>query len=391
MSFIHGHTYRLFSVAYPTLALNVYGTNAASTGRNVCLYDKDEDPNDIMQKWYVTRFSENDDYGFVMRSKVDNRFVLDRSDGSVSSSYNNNAHLCKETYTTALDYRVEPINVQGNIYRICLPGRNLYLTAANGNGVNPTSSIATEDQLTEANKNVYWAAGATTVGSTAYNKQCWTVVDLDAEEEEEEEEGGSSTENGQKLRMPINGTNILSASRTLDPDSSYAKDYSGRLHYGGDIACALGTELKGLGIGVVEEVGENTKEGNFVCVRYNNCIPVNNGTEEDIIVRYFHMDTVTVEKGDAVTTSVKLGTSGCSGDWAFNAKHVHVEVDHDTDYPNYTPSLTNNHSNGNLYAGEDSCYNPFDWFYCYEGQEKVRYSGSDETWVFPADMVEHTP
>ena len=180
MSFIHGHTYRLFSVAYPSLALNVYGTNAASTGRNVCLYDKDENPNDPMQKWYVTRFSENDDYGFVMRSVVNNTFVLDRSDGSVSTSYNNNAHLCKETSTTALDCRVEPINVQGNVYRICLPGRNLYLTATNGNGTNPTSSITTQSQLTGANKNVYWAAEATTVGSAAYNKQCWTVVDLDA-------------------------------------------------------------------------------------------------------------------------------------------------------------------------------------------------------------------
>lgn len=204
MSFIHGHTYRLFSVAYPTLALNVYGTNAASTGRNVCLYDKDENPNDIMQKWYVTKFSENDDYGFVMRSKVDNSFVLDRSDGSVSSSYNNNAHLCKETYTTALDCRVEPINVQGNIYRICLPGRNLYLTAANGNGTNPTSSITTQSQLTGANKNVYWAAEATTVGSTAYNKQCWTVVDLDAEEEE-----GGGTETGNDIKIPSSKYNYI--------------------------------------------------------------------------------------------------------------------------------------------------------------------------------------
>lgn len=208
MSFIHGHTYRLFSVAYPTLALNVYGTNAASTGRNVCLYDKDEDPNDIMQKWYVTRFSENDDYGFVLRSKVDNSFVLDRSDGSVSSSYNNNAHLCKETYTTALDCRVEPINVQGNIYRICLPGRNLYLTAANGNGTNPTSSITTQSQLTGANKNVYWAAEATTVGSAAYNKQCWTVVDLDAASDGDEDETGGSEYSENYAIYPCKHMNI---------------------------------------------------------------------------------------------------------------------------------------------------------------------------------------
>ena len=51
MQFIHRHTFRFFSVDYPSLALYVYGTNAASTGRNVCLYNKDTDPDAPMQKW----------------------------------------------------------------------------------------------------------------------------------------------------------------------------------------------------------------------------------------------------------------------------------------------------------------------------------------------------
>lgn len=380
ITFTNGKIYRFINNKYSEKALNVYGTNAASTGRNVCLYT--DTPSDVMQQW---KYSVDTGVGVRLHSTVNNNYVLDRSDGSISGSANNNAHLCAVGSTSARDSALSFVHVSGNTYRIRLASRVnnawLFLTAANGNG-SPASSITTSN-ITTANGNVYWAEEAV-AGTTAYDKQCWNV----------EEVGGSSgdpsTGSGQKLRMPINGVNVLSASRTTDYDSSYYSEYNA-LHYGGDIACALGTELKGLGTGTVEEIGENVKEGKFVCVRYNSCIPVDGGDARDIIIRYFHMNTVDVAKNDGVTTSVILGTSGCSGDWAFNAKHVHIEVDTDVNYPNYTPSIPSGHAGGNLYAGTDTCLNPFDWFYSYDGQSKSRYSGSDDTWVFPNDMTEHTP
>lgn len=181
MSFIHGHTYRLFSVAYPSLALNVYGTNAASTGRNVCLYDKDENPNDPMQKWKY----QEDSVGKRLHSYVNNGYVLDRSSG-ITNSAANNAHLCATGSTNGADSALYfvPVSGEENVYRIRLNSRVdgvwRFLTAANNNGTTPASSITTVSQLSSANKNVYWAEEATTVGSTAYNKQCWTVVDIDA-------------------------------------------------------------------------------------------------------------------------------------------------------------------------------------------------------------------
>ena len=58
-----------------------------------------------------------------------------------------------------------------------------------------------------------------------------------------------------------NGVNTLSASRTTDPNSSYAGSYNGSSHYGVDIACSAGTILKGLGNGTVVGTGYNTKDG----------------------------------------------------------------------------------------------------------------------------------
>ena len=88
--------------------------------------------------------------------------------------------------------------------------------------------------------------------------------------------------------------------------------------------------------------------------------------------------------------STILGYSGNTGAWAFKANHVHIEVDRDTEHPNYTPSIPASRNGGDLMAGNDlTCENPFDWFYTYSGQTKSRYWDSDETWVFPEDMENH--
>ncbi len=99
-------------------ALNVYGTNTASTGRNVCLYT--DTPSDTMQKW---KYSEDSGVSARLHSTVNNNYVLDRSDGSVSGSANNNAHLCSVGSTGVKDSALTFINVSGNICRIRLTNR----------------------------------------------------------------------------------------------------------------------------------------------------------------------------------------------------------------------------------------------------------------------------
>lgn len=168
MGFVNGKTYRFINKYYSSHALNVFGTNAASTGRNVCLF-KDDDT-DIMQDWVVKTSGS----GYRMHSAVNQSFVLDCSDGSMSSSYKNNAHLCATSQTSTKDSQVEFKKVGDNVYKIYLPGKGLYLTATNTKLVNnlPASSIGNADALTGGTggqSNVYWASNSTSI------KQQWIV------------------------------------------------------------------------------------------------------------------------------------------------------------------------------------------------------------------------
>lgn len=158
MAFKNGKTYRFINRCYAGFALNVFGTSAASTGRNVCLYAND--PTDIMQDWVVKERNG----GYRLHSAVNQSYVLDCSDGSMKKSYKNNAHLCITSQTTDTDSKVLFERKDNNIYKIYLPGKNLYLTATNSK-VNastgyPASSIENETALTGGTggeSNVYWA------------------------------------------------------------------------------------------------------------------------------------------------------------------------------------------------------------------------------------------
>lgn len=125
MAFENGKTYRFVNRCYAGFALNVFGTKAASTGRNVCLYAND--PTDIMQDWVV----QERNGGYRLHSAVNQSYVLDCSDGSLKKSYKNNAHLCITGQTSDTDSRVIFEGKGNNIYKIYLPGKNLYLTATN--------------------------------------------------------------------------------------------------------------------------------------------------------------------------------------------------------------------------------------------------------------------
>ena len=370
MALVNGATYRFENRADPNRSLNVYGTSPASLA-NVCLWTSDDD--DICQQW-VYRVTGGHAY---LLCKGNQNLALDLYTGSGSSTVKNyNAHVCEPSATSYIEIEES----DGDYIQIKLENySNKYLTANQGsNGTSGGKDV-------NAAGNVYFYNGGLTDDS-----QDWLPVRLD---------GGSTPtpgpepSNGQKLRLPINGENVISASRATSWDDAYTVEY-GQPHYGGDIACANRTRLYGLGKGKVVGTGWNDLEGNYITVQYDSCIPVDGSAAKDIVIRYFHMNEVNsnLEIGDAVTTSTLLGYSGNTGAWAFGAYHVHIEADRDTEYPNYTPSIPASGNGGGLMSGNDSTgENPFDWFYTYSGQSKSRYWDSDDSWVFPEDMVEHDP
>ncbi len=356
-----------FKNAYSGKMLNLYG-GYTTDGTNVCQYTED---NSDEQKWTLGDDSKLYTYGSTDK-------CLDKYTSS-SNAKNRNADI----WTNSDDDNQKVTFVPtGSYVKIQLIGTSYFLTAYYGtaNGGNTDAR-----KVPGAEGNVYWA---TEDDVTNTNQQKWLATLVNSSSN-----GDNETETGtiQKLRLPINGVNVLSASRTTSYSSSYYGQYTA-LHYGGDIACGNRTVLKALGTGTVVGKGYNEKEGNFITVRYNNCISCNGVTPRDIAVRYFHMDEVTSNVGDIVSTSTIIGYSGNTGAWAFGNNHVHIEVDTDVNYPNHTPSLSSTTAGGGLYAGNDSTgENPFDWFYTYSGQSKSRYWDSDETWVFPEDMVDHSP
>lgn len=366
-----GNTYAFQSTANTNYALNIFGTSTSqiTNNRNVCLYQYDS--NDIMQQWKVVSTSG----GYRLQAAGGAvGYYLDRlSYGATSSNPLNNA----QTYTASEDSIVnfESTNVENwvKIYQN-VNGTRYYLTA-----VNCTNGTADGKSSTSPG-NVYWAPE-----SYSQSFQTWKVVPIG---------GGSS--NGQKLRLPVSGNNVISASMVKTTESAYYSWYR-VYHYGADISLADGTALYGLGNGTVISRGWNNAEGNFIIVRYNNCIPVNGGAAKDIIVRYFHMNSVSASVGANVTTGTLLGYSGHTGDYAYGADHLHMEFDTDTVYPGATPSLTSSAAGGGLTAGVrgsgDTTVNPFDWMYNYSGQTKSSAGFTNEgyNYTLSSDLTTHTP
>lgn len=352
MQFIHGHTYRFFSVAYPSLALNVYGTNAASTGRNVCLYNKDTDPDDPMQKW---KFQEDTGVGKRLHSFVNGNYVLDRSSG-ITNSYANNAHLCATSQTSATDSELYflPVSIEDNIYRIRLDSAAnglLYLTAANDNGVNPASSITTQSQLTDANKNVYWAT-AEPVGTTGYDKQCWTVVDLDAtsDGDGDTDENNASNVKKQYLVPPYAysgvtadfGTDCGMIAAAQDAGRKVCDKYPFTVHYGADFAGrtsmanpVVTRQIKSSGYGIIinirdyptDEAAEITNLGRTVLIKYPNAAYGTGTNKRDIYFLYCHLESIdsSLTVGEYVSPNAIIGVAGKSGKGA-DSNHLHLEA-----------------------------------------------------------------
>lgn len=154
----------------------------------------------------------------------------------------------------------------------------------------------------------------------------------------------------QKLILPINSMRLTAGYK----NSNYRKQF-GYTHYGVDMTDKARTDktIWGSGVGEVTHCGWHPSGGNVVVIVYKDCI-LTNGVVRDLAIRYFHLEKINVKVGQKVTKDSRIGLYGNTG--ASSGAHLHIEVDTDVKYPNYTPQTSK--SNEVLKSGVDSTINP---------------------------------
>ena len=131
----------------------------------------------------------------------------------------------------------------------------------------------------------------------------------------------------QKLILPINNTRITAGYK----NPNYKKEF-GYNHYGMDLTDKdrKDTTIWGSGVGEVVEAGWSDSGGNVVVIAYKNC-ELPNGSVKDLVMRYYHLDSIKVSKGQKITKDTRIGVYGNTG--ASSGAHLHIEIDTDTKYP----------------------------------------------------------
>lgn len=154
---------------------------------------------------------------------------------------------------------------------------------------------------------------------------------------------------GQRLILPINKCRVTASYK----NSNYKRQF-GFTHYGVDMTSTNHDKrVWASGDGVVTHTGWHPTSGNVVVVIYRECILVD-GTVKDLVIRYFHLDRIRVKPKQVVCKDTILAMYGNTG--YSSGAHLHIEVDVDTLYPNYTPQTSK--SNDVLKSGIDSTINP---------------------------------
>ena len=154
----------------------------------------------------------------------------------------------------------------------------------------------------------------------------------------------------QKLILPINACRITSGYK----NANYRKQF-GYTHYGVDMTDKARKDktIWGSGVGTVTHCGYHPTGGNVVVAVYKDC-KLADGQVKDLAIRYFHLEKIYVKAGDKITKDTKLGLYGNTGSSA--GAHLHIEIDVDVKYPNYTPQTSR--SNDVLKSGMDSTIDP---------------------------------
>ena len=336
MALVNGKKYHFLCMADESCALSAHSISAMN-GANVRLGD--DNYNDLRQAWTY----QSDSVGFRLHFSDNDAYVLDRSDGSLSRSYNNNAHLCITSATSGTDSALVFENVSGDVYRIRLKntinGEYLYLTAATTAGT-PSATITTAAALTSA-KNIYWKTDNRPSGNTTLIKrQQWKAVDITKM---------------QKLVQPFHGKQVYTVGYENEAPAYPIEYPTYGEHHAVDLFGVNGMNIYASGNGEIVDADTFTSLGKVLAVKYNNVIDRNGYPLGSVIVRYCHLNSWESTSG-IVGKDEKIAVEGASGEGAGNGKvvHLHMEVDTNINDPLSTPTEggTNN-----------TTINPLDVFY----------------------------
>lgn len=163
-------------------------------------------------------------------------------------------------------------------------------------------------------------------------------------------QAGDTVLDAQKLILPVNNATITAGYK----NSRYATRFGFR-HYGLDM---IGdTTVYASGTGTVLACGLDSVLGNVIAIKYPQVYNHKTGKTTDVIMRYNHLASIRVRKGQHVDKDTVLGVMGNTGKYS-QGVHLHVEADTDVSnqYACYTPTLS---GNGTIMkAGRDTTINP---------------------------------
>ena len=171
----------------------------------------------------------------------------------------------------------------------------------------------------------------------------------------------------QLLILPINQPCMTAGFKT----KAYQEQFSVP-HYGCDLVADTNT-LFACGNGKVVCAGMDNVVGNTVCIIYEDVWHPGQKKAVSVAVRYFHLASIKVKVGQAVTKDTVVGYYGATGKYVSGA-HLHLEIDSDAKNWQGVPGLTPSKSTF-YYRGGDTMINPADILHCYSGdKQSMRFS-----------------
>ena len=140
---------------------------------------------------------------------------------------------------------------------------------------------------------------------------------------------------GQFLFTPYRYCEVLCGYKT----EGYRK-FWGYAHFGIDTFCYDNPNSSERGIVLASGNGTVVKTGldavgNVVVIIYKD-VQFPDGSIKDLVARYFHLATILVKEGEAVTHDTPIGIEGNTGTTAY---HLHLEFYIDCAYPCHSPQV----------------------------------------------------
>lgn len=195
---------------------------------------------------------------------------------------------------------------------------------------------------------------------------------------------------GEVAVLPLNAARMTAGYK--NPTYRHVMGFS---HYGVDMA-----DLKRVNddvyapfkMEIVQAGYDHLLGGTIIAVSVNKVV-VHNGPkkgERRLVIRMAHLKKTYVEAGDVIgPEDHKIAEYGGTGLYG-GSPHLHVEIDSDTKWPAYSPTIK---ANSNIWrAGNDTTINPMDVFSVdVEGKrgfkQTLHYSVKSGDWLKPDDKM----